>query len=404
MGRVVLVNPDAEERASLAATLRVAGHEVVEWSRSRSALEALGRRVPDAFVVASQLTDGSGLDLVARLRSTHDAPVPIVLVSDDAFAAETGRLVGATETLLRPVDPVALLAALDHASDPSPGLDLPRGPEGLVFARYRLRRVLGQGSYGAVYEAWDARRGLPVALKVLSPAVEEPDDLERFVREARVLSRVQNPHVVPMIDAGLYGGRAFCVMRLVDGPSLDARLTHVGWLRERDALTLLRGLLTALDALAREQLVHRDVTPRNVILEGARVSCPVLIDFGLAKRAHDQALTAPGVILGTPGFIAPEVIEGGQADPRSDLFAAGVLTLEALTGRHPFDGVRGMSLLHLMTERSAPLPDHLSPGARALITRLTALDPADRPATPAAALAELERVVLAAEPGGSTAA
>ncbi len=395
MGHVAIVDPDREERACLAAALRAAGHAVVECSRSRAALEAFVARPPDAVVIAADLPDGSGLDLAARLRSTHRVDLPIVLVSADPAVERVARVVGASHTLLRPVDPVDLLTALDEACDAPPlAPDLPRDDEGLVFARYHLRRVLGQGSYGAVYEARDARRGTAVALKVLSPSVDDPDDLQRFVREARVLARVHEPHVVAMLDAGLYGGRAFCVMRLIDGPTLDARLRHAGPLREREAMALLAGLLRALRAVGEQQLVHRDVTPRNVILEGASAARPVLIDFGLAKRVHDQALTAPDVILGTPGFIAPEVVLGAQADARSDLFSLGVLVVQALAGRHPLDGVRGMALLHAMAEAPVPVPLALSPGLRALLARLTALEPAARPATPAEALADLERVAL----------
>lgn len=392
MARLAIVDADPQERASVSAALRAVGHEVLEWGLARASLPALLAREPDALIVARDLPDGDALDVIARVRARHARPFPVLVVSDDAVDAARATAVGATQHVTRPVDLVRLVAAVTQAIREEPlGLDLPRSADRLVFGRYSLMSVLGRGSFGMVYEAWDASRRLPVALKVLAPAVDGPDDLARFVREAQVLSQVQDPHVVPMLDAAVVDGRAFCSMRLVPGTTLDVRVQR-RVLSEREALALLRGLLQALHALAQQALVHRDVTPRNVILEDGAVARPVLIDFGLAKPAQDQGLTGPDVLLGTPGYIAPEVVCGAPADLRSDLFSAGLVVLCALLGRHPFDGLRGMALVHAVTERPVPIPAHLSAGTRLLLGRLTDIDPARRPARPVEALASLGRL------------
>lgn len=400
MATAVVVDADPQERARIAAALAQAGHAVQECRGARAALQALAPRAPDLLVVALDLPDGGGLDLVARVRTLHARPFPVVVVSADPADAARGRAVGATAHALRPLDPDPLARLVERLLDEEPvGLDLPGAAEGLAFGRYAVWRALGRGSFGVVYEAWDALRGEPVALKVLAPEAAEPEDLARFVRESRVLARVDDPHVVAMRDAGVVGGRAYCAMRLVHGPTLERHLRDAGPLAPAAGLALLRGLLRALGALAARGLVHRDLTPRNVILEGACPARPVVIDFGLAKPALDQGLTAPDVILGTPGFMAPEVIAGAEADARSDLYVAGVVALQALAGRHPFDGLRGMALLQAMAEVPPAIPLHLGAGARALLAWLTAVDPARRPATPAEALEALDQA--AAEAGGS---
>lgn len=393
MARVALVDADPSESVVIAGALRTAGHDVLEWSRARTALEALLPRAPDALIVGGDLPDARGLDLLARLRGAHVRQFPALFLSSDWTDANRGRSVGASEHLLRPITPTDLVVTVERLIRDEPlGLDLPGGADGLAFGRYALKRLLGRGSFGDVYEAFDASRGGPVALKVLAPS-HDPSDLARFVREARILSRVKDAHVVAMLDAGLVEGRAFCAMRLVKGPPLEAHLRAKGTLSGRETLALLWGILRALHALARLELVHRDVTPRNVILEGGNVARPVLIDFGLAKRARDQALTGPDMILGTPGYIAPEVVIGAEADSRSDMFAAGVLAVETITGKHPFAGLRGMTLMRRMAECPVEVPPHLPPRTRAFLQRLTAIDPDLRPATPLDALYSVGQLV-----------
>lgn len=391
MGRIAIVDSDPQERVSLAAALRGAGHEALEWAGARTALDELVVRAPDLLLIA--LSDASGVDMVARLRSCHARPFPVLLVSADPADARRASVVGASQHLMRPVAVETIAQAAERLLRLEPlEHDLPCSEDGLVFGRYTLKSILGKGSFGAVYEGFDTRRGGPVALKVLSPSVEDLDDLARFVREARVLSRVEDAHVVPMLDAGVMEGRAFCAMRLVKGPTLDAHLRARGPLGEDETVAMLTGLLRALDALARKQLVHRDVTPRNIILEGGKTARPVLIDFGLAKRAHDQGLTAPDVLLGTAGYIAPEVVCGSEADPRSDMFAAGIVALHALLGRHPVEGLRHLALIQAMADVPVPMPAHLSSGLRQLLEHLTALDPEMRPPSPAVALTMLSRL------------
>lgn len=381
MAKVAVVGDDASVGARVSAVLRDQGHEVLPLAGIREALAALLPSPPDLLLLPATLPDGSGIELVARLRSRHSCPYPIVVTSPRVEDRVQTVIVGATQHVLTPVDPerIAALATDLLKRDALDGLQLPRSAEGLAFGRYRVRGALGAGSYGVVLDAWDVARGRPVALKVLSLDATTSDDAARFLREARVLSGVDDEHVVGLLDAGATDGRAFYAMRRVDGPTLDGRVRIGGPLTERETLWLVRGLARALAALEPAEIVHRDIKPRNVILEDGACERPVLIDFGLAKPALERGLTAPDTILGTPGYIAPEVVAGAPADARSDLFSVGVVGAYAMQGGELFPGLRSMALMVRMASDPVPIPDRASPPLRALLSRMTAHDPARRP-------------------------
>lgn len=398
MARVAVVEDEAPVRDSLALTLRERGYEVVAFGDFASAYEALSRLAPDLLIADVNLPDGNGLELVARLRALHADSFPIIVLS--GLNSETdfmrGFAAGASDYLSKPFTRDELLARcavhLGRSTDEGTTAlqhDLPR--EGsLAFRRYEVRSVLGRGSYGTVYEAWDTARGEEVALKVLAALPSsQPEARLRFLRETYALSSVRHANVVSVVDFGAAQGRLYYAMSRVNGPTLRERIAAGGPASPAEVLALLTGLLSALDALAQVELVHRDVTPANVVLRDGRLEAPVLLDFGLAKRIFDRGLTLDDVLLGTPGFVAPEVVLGQPTDARADLFAAGLVARFAAVGREPFPDLRGMALLNHMARTPAPLPADLPEPLRGVLTRLTALDPADRPPTARAALEEL---------------
>jgi serine/threonine-protein kinase len=210
---------------------------------------------------------------------------------------------------------------------------------------------------GRVFAAEDETLQRRVAVKVL----KEWDDSShrRFLREARAAARISHPNVCPIFEIGEEGGRPFLATELLSGETLAERLGR-GALPVDELLALAQDMLAALGALHEAGIIHRDVKPSNVFLtnQGAK-----LLDFGLARplpRDLAEALasggdvTRPGVLVGTPSYMAPEQILGGPLDERADLFAAGVVLYEALTGRRPFEGGSAIQVLSAILHEEPP--------------------------------------------------
>ncbi|HXY42272.1 MAG TPA: AAA family ATPase [Vicinamibacteria bacterium] len=250
------------------------------------------------------------------------------------------------------------------------------------FGRYRLLSLLGEGGMGRVHLAEDDDLRRKVALKVLRSA--DDTSRRRFLREARAAARVNHPNLCPIYEVGEHAGQPFIVMELLGGETVYTRLRE-GPLPAAKAVELGLGLLEGLAALHDAGVVHRDVKPSNLFLTPHGVR---LVDFGLAQEAPDALLpldstsnrTEPGALVGTPGYMAPEQILGHPVDPRTDIFAAGALLHEALTGRRTFAGDSAAAVLSAtLYEEPAPLAG--SPEAQALegpLRRALAKRPADR--------------------------
>jgi hypothetical protein len=245
-----------------------------------------------------------------------------------------------------------------------------------IDARYRLDRLIGRGGMGAVYEAYDLKLDRVIAVKImLSRAFGQPGALRRFRREARTAARLSHPNIVAVHDVGsLEGEGAYIVMERVQGQTLRSALERHGPMRPSVAAEWFAPMLNGIAAAHARGIVHRDLKPENVM--GHRDESGVLavkvLDLGLVKlRAEEQLLsgtmTAEGVIMGTPDYMAPEQLLGQPVDPRADIFAIGVMLLEALTGSR--------------TTRGTELPASLAPGLRHVLRRCLAADPAERPAT-----------------------
>jgi serine/threonine protein kinase len=247
------------------------------------------------------------------------------------------------------------------------------------IGRYRLGPVLGEGATGVVYRATDGES--EVAVKVLR--AEDPVAQKRFAREARLARASESLHLVPVLEVG----ESYIVMPFYRGGSLSRRLQAEGRLSLDDTIDLAAQLGKGLDALHACAVVHRDVKPSNVLLDGSGVAA--LADFGLARGADSTQLTRDGQLVGTVQYLAPELIEGEEATPASDIYALGCVLYECLIGAPPFKG-RGLAevgFAHLF--ESPPDPREVLPDLSADITLglLTALekDPTRRPTSGTAA-------------------
>jgi len=264
--------------------------------------------------------------------------------------------------------------------------------------RYRLDRVIARGGMATVYEATDLRLDRTVAVKVMRPALaEDPDFVDRFAREARAAARLSSPEVVAVHDQGTDAatGTAYLVMEYVAGCTLRDVIRDRGPLVPARALDLLDPVLRALAAAHGAGLVHRDVKPENVLLaDDGRVK---VADFGLARAIESSNLTATtGLLIGTVAYLAPEQVEHGRADTRTDVYAAGILLFELLTGVPPYNSDSPMSVAYRHVHEDVPPPSRLVDGIAVdldeLVLRATRRDPAARPVDAGAFLAELRAV------------
>jgi serine/threonine-protein kinase len=283
-------------------------------------------------------------------------------------------------------------AALQGTADPLVGR--------LLDGRYRLDRAIARGGMATVYRATDTRLDRVVAVKVLRAALaDDPEFVERFTREARSAARLSSPDVVAVFDQGrdAASGLAYLVMEHVPGRTLRDVLHEHGTLSPVRALTILEPVLRALSAAHAAGLVHRDVKPENVLVgDDGRVK---VADFGLARAFHTSSVTATtGLLLGTVAYLAPEQVERGAADPRTDVYAAGIVLWELLTGSPPYAADSPLSVAYRHVNEDVPPPSTAVPGVPPsvddLVLRATRRDPAARPVDAGAFLAEV-RAVLA---------
>ena len=228
--------------------------------------------------------------------------------------------------------------------------------------RYAFEGFLGHGGFAAVYRVRNLRLDRVEALKVLLEARGgDPKFTARFEREARVAASLEHPNVIRVYDFGNADGTLWYSMQYVDGPTLRVQLERHGRMRGEEAAGLLVPLLEALEVVHRGGIVHRDVKPDNIILDGD--GRPYLMDFGILKRDDNVQETADGKILGTPGYLSPEQLRGHSLDGRSDLYAVGVTLYQMLTGDIPF---RSDDRIATMTRRLTEDPEPPSAKARDL--------------------------------------
>lgn len=261
---------------------------------------------------------------------------------------------------------------------------------GRVFDdRYEVRAVLSRGGMGTVYRAWQMSVDREVAIKVIHPKLATVRDVaKRFLREARLASRLSQPNIVNVYDFGQSDdGVLYLVMELLRGQPLSAELKGSKILPVRRILTIGAQICDALDAAHGQGIVHRDLKPHNVVVldDPPGRDFVKVLDFGLAKSLlYDTTslVTQTDALLGTPLYMPPEQISGKPSDQRADLYSLGCMLYQMASGRPPFSGdnVNAILAMHLRQPPSA-LPDAVPPALATLIARLMMKSPDDRPAT-----------------------
>jgi tRNA A-37 threonylcarbamoyl transferase component Bud32 len=285
---------------------------------------------------------------------------------------------------------------------------LPSRTPQVLAGRYQIDRRLGRGGMGTVYRAFDTALDRQVAVKLVrEDLVARRDTAERFQQEARAAATFSHPNVVTVHDFGIEGGsHAYLVMELLEGESLRDNLRRERRLAQPRVLSIMRNVADAVDAAHRQHLVHRDLKPDNVFLvHSGEGEIAKILDFGIAKslRGHDGdttiADTGAETLVGTPQYMAPEQLRGGEPGPAWDVWAMAVMTYEMLTGTLPLSGFRAdATVSRLPGGYEAALRQILEPAPAvwaAFFGRTLAYEPADRPASARAFLLELERALHA---------
>ncbi|HET9020408.1 MAG TPA: serine/threonine-protein kinase [Ornithinibacter sp.] len=256
-----------------------------------------------------------------------------------------------------------------------PGPEETRSRAAARLGEYRLVQRLGEGGMGVVHLGLD-RHGRAVAVKVLRQHVaHDPEARARLHREVETLGRIRSPRVAPIVDADVDGHTPYIVTRYVPGPSLEEHVAERGLLPPTDLHRVASGLAEALDVIHSAGVVHRDVKPGNVLLVDGD---PVLIDFGIAHIVDDIRLTLTGLVMGTPGYLAPEVVGGEDVTPATDWWGWAATTAYAASGTPPF-GKGAMSAVLARVARGEPDLAAVDPRIEPLLYAALSPDPQDRP-------------------------
>jgi serine/threonine protein kinase/TolB-like protein/tetratricopeptide (TPR) repeat protein len=330
-----------------------------------------------------------------RLRAQLALEHPDLVASADAMTGSSRVWGGFLET------PALVLAARELAHEDSllsPGDTI--GP-------YRIVRLLARGGMGDVYRATDVRLQRDIALKVLAETrTNDPQRVDRFMKEARATASLDHPNVVRVYDVGRVDGRAYLIAELLEGETLRSRISR-GPMPAGEVLRMAIEIVSGLGAAHGAGLVHRDLKPENIFL--TRSGAAKILDFGIAKLAQDETVadgfsTLTGVVLGTAGYLAPEQIRGERVDARADLFAVGVVLFEALTGTRAFAREHLVetlyAILHDPPADAVALRD-ASPAVTDIVMRLLEKAPASRFQSCTELMTALESIEVDAVPSPS---
>ncbi len=402
---VLVVDDNQNNRDLIGRRLERAGYRVLHAENGPEGLDAVQNGGIDLVILDVMMPGLSGIDVLQILRKRHSAaelPVIMATAKDQSEDMVEALSNGANDYVTKPLDFPVVLArveaqlrtrAASKGQQPQRGTVLAAvGPGSVLAGKYRLEEELGSGSFGAVYSATHLGFDQQVAVKVLQTPVDESSEtLARFRQEGRSAFRLQHPNVVSVLDFNFSEGSfAFLVMELLRGHNLEQELKSRGPLSKERCGEILLPICDALTEAHALGIIHRDIKPANIYLHQSRRGEVVkVLDFGIAKLVGDTAmekhLTLDDGILGTPAYMAPERLSGGEYDGRSDVYALGVVLYQMLAGRPPFvsdtNEAMAVAMMHL-THQVEPLralrPD-ISPALESVAMAALEKDPKSRP-------------------------
>lgn len=306
--RELLPGPEARFAASLSEAAR-------QLNRSEG-LILVDARLPDTARFVRRLRESSSYE-----------DVPLVAVVGDETLGAVGDLLdaGVNDCLTRPIHPALLRAKIRHLAR----------ERGWRFGPYRLLQPLGSGAFGSVWRAVHDQRAEPIALKLLSDAwLADQEAVARFEREVGLLAKLRLPFLVRFYEAGQVNDRSYLAMELLEGDTAQSLLAKRGPFSLAQGLRIARNVSCALAGLAAHELLHRDIKPGNVVVDATGDA--TLIDLGLARPETGGKLTATSAIVGTPEYLAPEVVRGEPEQFSSDIYSLGATLWTCWSGRLPY--------------------------------------------------------------------
>jgi len=423
-GRILIVDGDSGSRNLLALRLANEGYSTDVAADGRTALDRV-RMDPPALIISETVLPGmDGFSLIDTLRR-EGRHVPFVFLSarNDALSMNKGLLLGAADFLPKPINTEVLLTKLQKvmgqqvdAGDASARLtlsDVTRGgdemqtvryselqPGVTILNRFRIDKDLGEGGMGKVFKARDERLEEDVVLKVMKDTLtSDPKTLEHFKREIRLARRISHPAVVRIFDFFEAGQLKFVTMEYLQGTDLAHEIARRGSFPMPVALRISAEFFEGLAAAHALNVIHRDIKPHNVyLLAGGHVK---ILDFGIAQgldpERPDHTMTRS--IIGTPDYMSPEQILGGKLDARTDIYSAGVMLYELLTGALPFDANDATERVAARLERTPEPPSkrvaRIPPEVDAFVLRLLARNREERWSDAGSAATELRNLIKA---------
>jgi CheY-like chemotaxis protein len=389
-GSVLIAEPEDADRRLIVDVVRHLGLDVIAVADGGAALSQLNARPFDLLVTALETPTIDGMLLLESIRSAgKDTDVLMVSGEGTIGAAVQAVKMGAVDFLEKPLHDGELRHQIEEVFRQRQKRGPARrrySPNETTIGRYVVKRRLGIGGFGQVFEAYDPALERNVAVKVidLSEAYDSgfPEEfIERFRREAHVIARVTHPNLVGVYDFGedRHRNALYIAMEFVDAPSLRAVLDDVGRMPPARALKIAYQVLDGLEWIHQRGVVHRDLKPTNVLVGAADHT--KLLDFGVAG-VPESVITNPGVMVGSVHYMSPDMLRGDPLDYRLDQFGVGILLFEMLAGRRLFDGRDFDETAKQILERPVPLLRDV--GARVprrlqkLVSRLLAAHPGER--------------------------
>ncbi|MCB1051733.1 MAG: protein kinase [Acidobacteria bacterium] len=392
---LLVIEKDARFVEKLRKSLKVGSHLIHFLADSNQALAFLGANQVDAIVLdLNSLVAWEDYQALIRFRDQHQ--IPLLFLEGHRQTTELAqrlRAKGENQFLAFPFRVSELTKRLEVLLKIDPLIGQKIGPAGQEVI---LKRKLGSGSMGKVYEAIQPDLDRKVAVKFLETEMlkDETESMSRFLNEARTLAQIRSPYVVQIYFTGRHENYVYLVMEFVDGCDLSRYLQTHKRLKQQAALALIHQVLMGLEEAHRRGKIHRDIKPGNIMIN--KEGQALLLDFGLVRENQAAGQTQPGTVLGTPLYLSPEQARGERVGPAADLYAVGIVLYELLTGRAPFQGKDFIEIL--VKHLHAPIPDpdpglNLDPRVWQLIMDLTHKEVDQRLNTASLAREKCERLV-----------